>query len=57
LNPNPQQVIQVSKDWNCSLVSNKNFSEILLSSSLGTGPGERGQKVLHLWHHLKKLHP
>jgi len=27
----------------CSLVSNKNFSEILPSNGLGPGPGEVGQ--------------
>jgi len=41
----------VSKDSDYSLVSNKNFSEILPYSGLGPGPGEAGQgglKVLHL---------
>jgi len=41
----------VSKDSDCSLVSNKNLSEILLSNGLGPGSGEVGQgglKVLHL---------
>jgi len=31
---------KVSNDSDCSLVSNKNFSEILPSSDLGPGPGE-----------------
>jgi len=44
----------VSKDSNCSLVSNKNFSEILPSKSWRPGPGEVGQKVLHLWCHSQK---
>jgi len=42
---------KVSKDADCSLVSNENFSEILPSNGLGSGPGEvgqGGQKVLHL---------
>jgi len=35
----------------CSLVISKNFSEMLPSNDLGSGPGEVGQgglKVLHL---------
>jgi len=54
LNPKPQEVIQSSKHSDCSLVSNKNFSEILPSCGLGLGPGKVGQgdlKVLHLWCH------
>ena len=56
-NPKPQQVIQISKDSDCGLVSNKNFSEIVPSSGLGAGPGEVGQgspKALHLWCHSQK---
>jgi len=34
---------KVSKDSDCSLVSYKNFSEILPSNGLGPGPGEVGQ--------------
>jgi len=48
----------VSKDSDCSLVSNKNLSEILLSNGLGPGSGEVGQgglKVLHLWRHSRKI--
>jgi len=54
---NPSRSSKVSKDSDCSLVSNKNFSEILPSNSLGPGPGEvgqGGQKVLHLWRHSQK---
>jgi len=40
LNPKPQQVIQSLKRLDCSLVSNKNLSKILPSSSLGPGPDE-----------------
>jgi len=39
------------KDSDCSLVSNKNFSEILPSNGFGLGPGEVGQgglKALYL---------
>jgi len=49
---------KVSKDSDCSLVSDKNFSEILPSKGLTTGPGEVGQggpKLLHLWRHSKKI--
>jgi len=45
------------KDSDCSLVSNKNFSEILPSNGLGPGPGEVGQggpKVLPLITSLTK---
>jgi len=51
LNPKPQQVTQVPKDSDCSLVSSKNFIEIQPSNSWRPGPGEVGQgdqKVLHL---------
>jgi len=44
----------------CSLVSNKKFSEILSSNSLSPEPGKVGQsvlKVLHLWRHTKNPHP
>jgi len=42
----------------CSLVSNKNFGEILPSNSLSPGPGEVGQgglNVLYLWCHSQKI--
>ena len=45
---------KVSKDSDCSLVSSKNFSEIL-----PPGPGKVGQgglKVLHLGCHSQKTH-
>jgi len=47
----------VSKDSDCSLVSSKNFSEILPPNSWRPGPGKVGQggvKVLHLWRHSQK---
>jgi len=56
---NPSKSSKVSKDSDCSLVSNNIFSEILPSGSLGPGPGEVGQgglKALHLWHHSKNPH-
>jgi len=49
----------VSKDSDCSLVSNKYFSEILPSNGLGPEPAEVGRgglKVLHLWRHSQKIH-
>ena len=59
MNPKPQQVIQsIKRLWDCSLISNKNFSEILPSNGLDPGPGEVGQgglKVLHLWRHSQKI--
>jgi len=42
----------------CSLVSNKNFSEILPSNGLNPGPGEMGQgglKVFYLLRLSKKI--
>jgi len=51
LNPKPQQSSKVSKDSDCSLVSGKNFSEILPPNGWRPGPGKVGQgglKVLHL---------
>jgi len=47
---NPSKSIKLSKDLDFSLVSNKNLSEKLPSSSLGPGPDEVGQKD------LKQLH-
>jgi len=41
----------------CSLVSSKNFSEILTPNGWRPGPGKVGQgslKVLHLWRHSQK---
>jgi len=55
---NPSRSSKVSKNSNCSLVSNKNVNEILPSNSLGPGPGEVGQcglKVLYLWRHSHKI--
>jgi len=43
---NPTTLSKVSKDSDRSLVSNKNFSEILPSNGLGSGPGEVGQGCL-----------
>ena len=43
---NPSKSIKVSKDSDCSVVSNKNFSGILPSSGLGLGSDEVGQKCL-----------
>ena len=47
----------VSKESDFSLVSKKNLSEILPSSSLDLGPdevGQKGLKQLNLWHHSQK---
>ena len=54
--PNPSRSSKVSKDPDCGLVPNKNFSEILPSN--GLGPGEVGQGdliVLYLWCHSQKI--
>ena len=54
---NPSRSCKVSKDSDCSLVSSKNFSEILPPNGWCSEPGEVGQgglKVLHLWHHSRK---
>jgi len=58
----PQQVIhkssKVSKDLDCTLVSNQNFSKIIPSIGLGPGPGKVGQgglKVFQLWRHSQKI--
>ena len=51
---NPSRSSKLSKDSNCSLVSNKNFSEILPSNGWRPRPGEVGQKVFHLWCHSQK---
>jgi len=48
---------KVSKDSDCSLVSSKNFSEILPPNGWCPGPGKVGQdgiKVFHLWRHSQK---
>jgi len=53
----PQQVIQSIKVSDCSLVSSKNFSEILSPQGWRPGPGKMGQgglKVLQLWRHSQK---
>jgi len=58
LNPNPSKSSKVSKYLDFSLVSNKNWSEILPSSGLGPGLDEVGQsglKIRHLWHHSQKI--
>jgi len=55
--PKPQQVIHSIKRLRFQPSFQKNFSEILSSSSLDPGPGEVGQigpKVLHLWYHSQK---
>jgi len=55
---NPGRSSKVSKDLDCGLDSNINFSEILPSNGLGPGPGEVGQgglKVFHLWRHSQKI--
>ena len=55
---NPSKSSKVSKDLDCSLVSNTNFSEMLLSNGRRPGPGKVGQgglKVLYLWHHSQKI--
>jgi len=59
---NARKLIKGSKDLDFSLVSNENFSEILLSSGLGLRPNEVGQKkrtvlsllVVLLWVTLPK---
>jgi len=54
---NPRRSSKVSKELDFNLVSNKNLSEILPSSSLGLGPdevGQKGLKQLYLWHHSQK---
>jgi len=48
LTQNPSKSPKVLKDLDFSLVSNKNFSEILPSSGLGSGPDEVGQSGLKL---------
>jgi len=55
----PSRSSKVSKDSDCSLVSNKNLNKILPSNGFSLGPGEVGQgglKVLHLWHHSQEIH-
>jgi len=54
LNLKSQQVSKVSKHSDCTLESNKNFSEILPSNGWHPGPGKGGQKVFHLWCHSQK---
>ena len=54
---NPSRSSKVSKDSDCSLVTNKNLSEILPSNGWCPGPRKVGQgalKVLHLWRHSQK---
>jgi len=49
---------KVIKSSDCSLVSNKNFSEILPSNGLGPRPGEvrqRGLKGLQCWRHSQNI--
>jgi len=51
---NPSRSSKISKDSDYNLDSSKNFSKLLPSNSLGSGPAEVSQgglKVLHLWHH------
>jgi len=53
----PNRSSKVSKDMDCSLVSNKNISEILPSNGLGLGEvGQGGLKALHLMSLIKNLH-
>jgi len=55
-NWNPSRSSKVSKDSDCSLVSSKNFSEILSPNGWCPGPGKVGQgglKVFH-WRHSQK---
>jgi len=47
---NPGRSSKVSKDLDCGLDSNINFSEILPSNGLGPGPGEVGQGGLKVFH-------
>jgi len=57
LNTKPSRSSKVSKDSDCSLVSSRNFSEILPPNSWRPGPGKVGQgglKALHLWRHSQK---
>ena len=54
---NPSRSSKVSKDLDCSIVSSKNFSEILPPNDWRPGPGKVGQsglKFLHLWRHSQK---
>ena len=51
---NPGRLSKASKDSDCSLVSNKNFGEILPSNGWRPGPGEVGQKILHFRCHSQK---
>jgi len=60
LSPKLSRSSKLSKDSDFSLVSNKNFSEILPSNGWCLGPdevGQGGQKVLHLWRHSQKNVP
>jgi len=57
LNPKPQQVIQVSKDSDCSLASSKNFSEILPHNGWHPGPGKVAKKSSIMMSLTKKPHP
>jgi len=57
LNPKPSRSSKLSKDSDCSLVSSKNFIEILQPNGWRPGPskvGQGGQKALHLWRHSQK---
>jgi len=46
---------KVSKDSDCGLESNKNFSKTLPSNSLDLGPGEVGQGGKEVFHSLTSL--
>jgi len=51
-------LIKGSKDLDLSLVSNKNFSEILWPSSWALGQetwAKMAPKLLHLWRHSQKI--
>jgi len=52
-------LIKGSKDSDSSLISNKNFSEILWSSGWALGQvalAKMAQKLLYLWRHSQKIH-
>jgi len=54
---NPSRSSKVWKDSDYSLVSSKNFSEILPPNGWRPGPGkvgQRGLEVLRLWRHSQK---
>jgi len=55
---NPSRSSNVSKESDCSLISNKNFSEKLPSNGLSLGPGDvdqGGLKGFNLLCHSQKI--